>query len=135
VPITALCFTQSATTGFTARVFSFHNRLSRKEAFEGLEPDDGKLSRPVLRRPAPSNGGWLLGGQKRVAAELSLKLGISVSPLTVRAYWPSGSDPTREKRTGCKVGGLSSGTTHSRLWPAIFWYRLRPAFECFMSWL
>jgi hypothetical protein len=26
-----------------------------------LEPDDGKLSRPVLRGPALSNGGWLLG--------------------------------------------------------------------------
>lgn len=23
----------------------------------------------------------------------------------------------------------------SQLWPAIFWYRLRPAFEYFMSWL
>ena len=38
-----------------------HYRVSRKEAFEGPEPDDGKLSRPVLRGPAPSNGGWLLG--------------------------------------------------------------------------
>ena len=26
-----------------------------------LEPDDGKLSSPVLRGLAPSNGGWLLG--------------------------------------------------------------------------
>ena len=26
-----------------------------------LEPDDGKLSRPVLRGPDPSNGVWLLG--------------------------------------------------------------------------
>jgi len=32
-----------------------------------LEPDDGKLSRPVLRGPAPSDGGWLLGkGVKRI---------------------------------------------------------------------
>jgi hypothetical protein len=37
------------------------NRVSPKEAFEGPEPYDGKLSRPVLRGPAPSNGGWLLG--------------------------------------------------------------------------
>src|ERR1700732_3099341 len=28
---------------------------------EGLEPDEGKLSRPVLRGLAPSNGGRLLG--------------------------------------------------------------------------
>jgi hypothetical protein len=30
------------------------------EAFEVLEPDDGKLSRPVLRGPGPSNGVRLL---------------------------------------------------------------------------
>src|SRR5215469_10821410 len=59
--ITASCFIQSATTGFTANAFPYHHRVSLKEAFEGPEPDDGKLSRPVLRGPAPSNGGWLLG--------------------------------------------------------------------------
>jgi len=26
-----------------------------------LEPDEGELSSPVLRGPAPSNGGWPLG--------------------------------------------------------------------------
>jgi hypothetical protein len=30
-----------------------------------LEPDDGKLSSPVLRGLAPSNGGRLLGGENR----------------------------------------------------------------------
>jgi hypothetical protein len=30
-----------------------------------LEPDDGKLSSPVLRGLAPSNGGRLLGGFAR----------------------------------------------------------------------
>jgi len=54
-------FIQSATTGFIASIFSSRNRVSPTEAFEGPEPDDGKLSRPVLRGPAPSNGGWLLG--------------------------------------------------------------------------
>jgi hypothetical protein len=29
--------------------------------YRTLEPDDGKLSSPVLRGLAPSNGGWLLG--------------------------------------------------------------------------
>ena len=72
----------------TENHFPFHDRVSRKEAFAGPEPDAGKLSRPVLRGPAPSNGGWLLGGQARVASELSVKLGIYVSPRTVRAYWP-----------------------------------------------
>ena len=30
-----------------------------------LEPDEGKLSSPVLRGPAPSNGGWLLGNNAK----------------------------------------------------------------------
>ena len=36
-------------TGFIVSVFLFRNRVSLKEAFEGLELGDGKLSRPVLR--------------------------------------------------------------------------------------
>ena len=52
---------QSATTGFIASIFPSRNRVSPKEAFEGPEPYDGKLSRPVLRGLAPSNGGRLLG--------------------------------------------------------------------------
>ena len=54
-------FIQSATTGFIASIFPSRNRVSPKQAFEGPEPYDGKLSRPVLRGPAPSNGGRLLG--------------------------------------------------------------------------
>jgi len=61
VQITAFCYIQSATTGFIADVFPYRNRVSLKEAFEGPEPDDGTLSRPVLRGLAPSNGGQLLG--------------------------------------------------------------------------
>ena len=34
-------------------------------------------------------------GQARVASELALKLGISVSPRTVRAYWPEDLKPNR----------------------------------------
>jgi hypothetical protein len=47
-------------TGSTACVFLSPNRVSLNEAFEVLEPDDGKLSRPVLRGPGPSNGVRLL---------------------------------------------------------------------------
>ena|ERR1700732_3301907 len=36
-------------TGFIVGVFLFRNRVSSKEAFEGLELGEGKLSRPVLR--------------------------------------------------------------------------------------
>jgi putative transposase len=38
-------------------------------------------------------------GEERVAAELSVKLGILVSPRTVRAYWPRESDPRSGRRT------------------------------------
>jgi len=34
-----------------------------------------------------------------VAAELSVKLGILVSPRTIRAYWPPEPDRTRTQRT------------------------------------
>jgi hypothetical protein len=47
--------------GFIASIFPSRNRVSPKEAFEGPEPYDGKLSRPALRGLAPSNVGWLLG--------------------------------------------------------------------------
>jgi hypothetical protein len=62
---TAFCFIQSVTTGFTANVFSYHIRVSLKEAFEGPEPDDGKLSRPVLRGPDPTMGaGYSVNGAR-----------------------------------------------------------------------
>src|SRR5215472_1867606 len=60
VPRTASCFIPSAMTGFIASVFLYPNRVSCPEAFEALEPDDGKLSRPVLRGPGLSNGVRLL---------------------------------------------------------------------------
>jgi len=47
-------------TGFIAYVFPYPNRVSFKEAFGVLEPDDGKLSRPVLRGPGLSDGVRLL---------------------------------------------------------------------------
>ena len=64
----ASCFIQSATTGFTATIFPYRNRVSLKEAFEGLEPDEAKVSRPVLRGPDPSNGARLFGVKADVAA-------------------------------------------------------------------
>ena len=58
---TAFCLIQSATTGFTANIFPYQSRVSLKEAFEGLEPDEGKLSRPVLRGLGSRKAAWLLG--------------------------------------------------------------------------
>jgi len=43
-------------TGFIGYAFPYPNRVSFQEAFEVLEQDDGKLSRPVLRGQALSNG-------------------------------------------------------------------------------
>jgi len=37
---TAFYFIQSATTGFTVSTFPYRSRLSLKEAFAGLEPDE-----------------------------------------------------------------------------------------------
>jgi hypothetical protein len=50
-------------TGFIASVCTYRNRVSFSEAFEGLEPDEGKLSRPVLRGPGSREAAWLLGKQ------------------------------------------------------------------------
>jgi hypothetical protein len=49
VPTTLFYFIPSAITGFIANIFPSRNRVSPNEAFEVLEPDDGKLSCPVLR--------------------------------------------------------------------------------------
>jgi hypothetical protein len=61
VPRTAFYFIQSAMTGYIVSVFPFRNRVSSKEAFEGLELGEGKLSRPVLRGPGGRKAAWLLG--------------------------------------------------------------------------
>src|ERR1700739_110228 len=47
-------------TGFIVSVFPFRNRVSPKEAFEGLELGEGKPSRPVLRGPRGRKAAWLL---------------------------------------------------------------------------
>jgi|HubBroStandDraft_3_1064219.scaffolds.fasta_scaffold15576_2 hypothetical protein len=54
-------------TGFIVSVFPFRNRVSPKEAFEGLELSEGKLSRPVLRGPGGRKAAWLLGSYRAVS--------------------------------------------------------------------
>jgi hypothetical protein len=61
VPRTAFYFILSAMTGFIASAFLSRNRVSLKEAFEGLELCEGKLSRTVLRGLDGSNPVRLLG--------------------------------------------------------------------------
>jgi len=53
-------------TGFIVSVFPFRNRVSPKEAFEGLELGEGKPSRPVLRGPGGRKAAWLLGSNPQV---------------------------------------------------------------------
>lgn len=51
-------------TGFIVNVSPFRNRVSSKEAFEGLELGEGKPSRPVLRGPGGRKAAWLLGDER-----------------------------------------------------------------------
>jgi putative transposase len=55
--------------------------------------------RELITRMARENPNW---GQMRVAAELYLKLGIFVSPRTVRKYWPWEKDDRPGRRTSCQ---------------------------------
>ena len=52
--------------------------------------------RKLIAQMAQENPTW---GQARVAAELSVKLGIYVSPRTVRAYWPPEPERRGRQRT------------------------------------
>jgi putative transposase len=52
--------------------------------------------RQLIVRMVRENPTW---GEERVAAELSVKLRILVSPRTIRSYWPSPSSPRGARRT------------------------------------
>jgi hypothetical protein len=65
----AFYFIPSAMTGFIVSVFPFRNRVSSKEAFEGLELGEGKPSRPVLRGPGGRKAAWLLGSYPETGFE------------------------------------------------------------------
>jgi hypothetical protein len=60
-------------TGFIVNVFPFRNRVSPKEAFEGLELGEGKPSRPVLRGPGGREAAWLLGTNLEAGYQLEPK--------------------------------------------------------------
>jgi putative transposase len=55
-----------------------------------------EVLRQLIVRMVRENPTW---GEERIAAELSVKLGILVSPRTVRAYWPQDRDPRGGGRT------------------------------------
>src|SRR5499425_3060839 len=78
---TAFYFIPSAMTGFIVSVFPFRNRVSSKEAFEGLELGEGKPSRPVLRGPGGRKAAWLLGSYQ-LARRVSTDKRASVDQTT-----------------------------------------------------
>ncbi len=55
-----------------------------------------EVLRQLIVRLVRENPTW---GEERIAAELSVKFGILLSPRTVRAYWPQDSDPRGCRRT------------------------------------
>jgi len=75
-----------------------------RKGFKLLWRRKSRMGRPGLRadirqlivRMVKENPTW---GQERIAAELWLKLGVEVSPRTVRAYWPEECDPRNGKKT------------------------------------
>ena len=58
----------------------------------GGRPQIPKTLRALIAEMMRQNPTW---GEARVASELALKLGIQVSPRTVRAYWPQDLSPDR----------------------------------------
>ena len=83
--------------------------------------------RQLIVRMVRENPTW---GEERVAAELSVKLRILVSPRTVRSYWPSRPSPRGTRKTRPNTGGHLSTITPSPSWHVISWRRSPPDFEC-----
>ncbi len=92
---TAFYFIPSAMTGSIVNVFPFRNRVSYKEAFEGLELGEGKPSRPVLRGPGGRKAAWLLGSQPSV-------LSVSCRPWRLE-----------DRRSYCLDAGFESSTSEN----------------------
>jgi len=85
---TAFYFIPSAMTGSIVSVFSFRNRVSAKEAFEGLELGEGKLSRPVLRGPGGRKAAWLLGSYRRTTqSSPSMSRPVGVNTFLFSCLW------------------------------------------------
>jgi hypothetical protein len=87
--------------------------------------------RRLMVRIARENPTW---GEERVAGELSLKLGILVSPRTVRAYWPQDIDPSGCRRTPSQHWGTFVRNHAKAMVAADFLVPSRQASGCSMSW-
>src|SRR5882762_3583270 len=115
-------------TGFIVNVFPFRNRVSSKEAFEGLELGEGKLSRPVLRGPGGRKAAWLLGDRSILTRSDSASLPRTgllerrvrvTGPASLRRRFPwcqcreaeavSRREPCRARTTSSRFAGSFSG--------------------------
>ena len=95
-PRTAFYFIQSAMTGFSVSAFLSRNRVSPKEAFEGLELCERKLSCTVLRGLDGSNPVRLLGDTGGT--------GVGFWPCQWHvASWPLEDEKTRENSNFRKI--------------------------------
>ena len=109
-------------TGFIVNVFPFRNRVSYKEAFEGLELGEGKPSRPVLRGPGGRKAAWLLGSQSMVRLIARQRAKISSRELS---FWIA--EVTASRSCGlvsiwcpvCRVPGRFAGILETIENPAI----------------
>ena len=93
----------------------------------GGRPALPRKIRQLIVRMVKENITW---GEERIADELSLKLGIWVSPRTMRKYWPkeSGAKGRREPRRN--IGERSSKATPRPSWLVTSWLRSRFVSGC-----
>ena len=78
-------------TGFIVSVFPSRNRVSSKEAFEGLELGEEKPSRPVLRGPGGRKAAWLLGSNVELLVERIWDWPVAIASCGKRNYPIRGS--------------------------------------------
>jgi hypothetical protein len=97
------------------------SRLGRPRIPENL--------RQLIVRMVQENPTW---GEERIAAELSVKLGILVSPRTVRAYWPQERDPRNGRRTSSQHWRTFVRNHAKVIVASDFWWRSRPDSACCM---
>src|SRR5713101_8979546 len=82
----------------------------------------------LIAEMAAANRTW---GEERIASELLLKLGIRVSPRTVRRFMPPGAAP---RAPGRRCGAHLCAITPAPCWRAISWRSLQRSACSTSSW-
>jgi putative transposase len=93
-------------------------KLYGRWKLRGGRPPLPKDLRQLIARMVSENVTW---GEERVADERSIKLGISVSPRTVRQYGPEQPERAGRTRTHRNLGRPSSRIMPEELSPATSW--------------